>query len=828
MGIVYRFKWSYWLLLVFIVSSCSGGLIGKPTEIAKAIPNHVIFIVKANHLEQVDSTLAKLPYENVLRDFSWLNTVEQNHAALSAVLTKLTGAEVANFPMVSSLHLAKATALNSIHYYPLSLSKKAYHNLLEDNFSSSAKQQWNYENATFTEILIPELNQKMTLVYTSGILIASQESFLVEDAVKQLHSSNGILNDDAFQKVHNKESNDADLNVWFNLKNIKRWTSVFANPEGSNMLAKIKNYASWMLFDVYLNESDIYMTGLTSTTNKDVLHQYKGKSSCSHAMAEVLPVNTAIHNHFAAIPDSLKEYFNEAGINQCWSKILIEPLKQSEINEWICIFEKSENDVIDRTKVESLGAKLLGQENVHSKAEGQYFAVAKEANSIDNFFSSFKNKQVLANDESYTALSESLKGETNASIYVRSIYTKEAFKAIYNDNSNANQHFDVLRGFNQLALQFSHQNDVFHTNATFTYNPETTSRHSNIAWSTSLESPMIAGPQIIEFNGKGEHGVLVQDANFNLYLINKGGEIIWKKTLDSKWLGEAKALQLYNDNAKQITLNTELSWFLLDEDANDMAGFPLKFKDKATTGLTLAQLSGKHVVFIGLENKNLYGYEISGKPLTGWNPKNRVGILNFPVDVVLQNGKSYVVAHTDNGKLTIWNETGKELSSTNFKEDFNAPFYVDLKANPFKLKNVKSNGELVSFNPSGRVGKYKLSANKATTFRMANVTGNKDPEIIISDGKSVYIYSYTGSLIYRTNQAGDIEIVNPDEKGLEHIVVQNDDKIAVINSKGKISTAPDFYVGNQINFGHLIGENQTALVTNGTENEVICYRISVE
>ncbi len=226
-----RYQISFFIVIIFAFTGCKGGFMRNSVEIAKAIPNHAIFIVKANNLAALDTTLAQRPYEQALRDNSWLNKIEANHQAFSMILNTLINAEVANYPMVTSLHLAKATELNSIHYYPLQLSKKEYNRLLFEKFPSAAKQQWNYENAVFTEILIPDLNMKLALVYTGGILIASPESFLVEDAVKQMHSSNGILNDDEFKKVHNKEGKDSDLTVWLNLKNFDRWTSVFANPE---------------------------------------------------------------------------------------------------------------------------------------------------------------------------------------------------------------------------------------------------------------------------------------------------------------------------------------------------------------------------------------------------------------------------------------------------------------------------------------------------------------------------------------------------------------------------------------------------------------------
>jgi hypothetical protein len=824
-----RIQISFFIVIIFAFTSCKGGFMSNSVEIAKAIPNHVIFIVKANNLAILDTTLSLSPYEDAIRDNSWLNKIEANHRAFSMVLNTLVDAEATNFPMVTSLHLAKATELNSIHYYPLQISKKEYNRLLEAKFPSAGKQKWNYENAEFTEVIIPDLNIKLALVYSDGILIASPESFLAEDAVKQMHSSNGLLNDNEFKKVHNKESNDSDLTVWMNLKNTDRWASVFANPEGTETFAKFNQFASWMLLDIYLNESEISMTGITAASGKDILSFTKNKSNCTHNMADVLPVNTAIHSHFAAFPDSLASFKNDAAVQSCWSMVLIEPLKKSEISQWVCVFEQSPKQKFDKAKVELLGSKILGSNKVFAVAEGDFIFVAKQQAIVDKFHTSYKKKQVLSGDETYLALNANLNSETNLSFYIRSSYTKEAFRAIFQDETTFSSTFDGLKGFNQIAMQFTSKGDIFETSAYFTYNQNAVAKHTNSVWSAELEAPLISQPQIITIKSDGTKGVLAQDENFKLYLIGRDGEFIWTKKLDSKWLGSASPLKLYDDGAVQMTFNTELSWHLVDATGKDMAGFPLKFKEKAITGMTVARMDGKQVVFIGLENKNLYGYEISGKPLSGWNPKSNVGVLNHSVDIVNQGGKSFIITHTDQGKVTIWNSVGEEVAAHNFETEFSHPFFMDTRVTPFKVKNVKSDGELVSFNSDKRVGQFQLSANSALQFKMADVQGNDEPEIILSDGNTLYFYSYSGNLLYQSNVVGTFEVIQAENNQKAHIIVLDptNNKFKLLGEKGIPVSEPDLFVHSLMDFGHLIGPDQTNLVTKGEENQVNCYRISV-
>ena len=85
-------------------------------------------------------------------------------------------------------------------------------------------------------------------------------------------------------------------------------------------------------------------------------------------------------------------------------------------------------------------------------------------------------------------------------------------------------------------------------------------------------------PVIVALKGEDSKGILVQDTDLNLYLIDKSGNAIWKKQLESIWKGEAYALELFEGAGNVLTFNTETNWHLLDQDGADMAGFSFAFQ----------------------------------------------------------------------------------------------------------------------------------------------------------------------------------------------------------------------------------------------------------
>ena len=196
--------------------------------------------------------------------------------------------------MLASLHLESANKMNSIHYFPLSISVKTFQKLLKEHFPSAADQKWNYEDVDFYEILLPELEIKIAAAYSHGILIASPMAFLVEDAVKQLKSGKTLLNEAGFKTVYKKETDEADANIWMPFKNSKHWLSLFSSDDGLELMGDLSNFASWLLMDVYLNEAEIFLSGITSMDNGQQLSDWSGSGTCDHILDAYAPLKSQL------------------------------------------------------------------------------------------------------------------------------------------------------------------------------------------------------------------------------------------------------------------------------------------------------------------------------------------------------------------------------------------------------------------------------------------------------------------------------------------------------------------------------------------------------
>jgi outer membrane protein assembly factor BamB len=822
-------------LMLLGISACTT-LTGGASELVRAIPDNAAFIVKISHPEKFTEQLAARPYQEQVSGMILPEELMTNHDAFTSFLHK--GGylpEGSNVPLLSSLHLASASRMNSIHYFPLELKTGNFERQLEEHFPGSASQVWNYEGVHFHEVLLPDLGIKLTIAYTAGILIASPAAFLVEDAVKQLKGGKGLLADEGFKKVYRKETDKADANIWMPFANARIWMSLFASEQGLKELSGLEHLASWIMMDVYLNEDEIFLSGILSAETGSRLAGYRGSAACSQLSDEAVPFNTAGFVHRAFMTDTVAAILEENGLGHCWSSILIEPMNTSLEDHYIHLLP-----VTDEAVFESSGNGDGGPEGVlsrlffdnatcYTRKISGLLAFSTNRAMLENYVANISGGRNISGESAFLELKGDLRTDAVVTAYSRMLYNRESFRAIFESDDRAREAYNSLKGFSQAAIQLSSQDDIFQANATLKFSEDDGS-HTNLAWRSDLDAPVLAGPAVIQLGGPDNYAVIVQDTDFKLYLLDKSGKERWRRQLESRWMGEVHELDLFQGSNPSLAFNTESSWYLVDMDGKDMAGFPLRFKDNASAPMSLDKVGEDYLVFIPSRNGNLYGYELSGKPLQGWNPKEKTGIIRHAPQLVEEGGELYVTAVNEIGMAYIWDRNGNSKTRNAFGTAFPSDHFLDTKADPFKMKNVMQDGELVSMNQRGRVGRYRLQASGIRQFAMADIHGGTDPEILLSSGEAVWLFDYKGQLLWKKTIRGAMTVV--DLPGSTKSAIAMHDKTAgtfqLLDAGGQFMLAEPVPASghNYFTANDFLGSGQPALITSGQENEVLCYRVA--
>ena len=153
---------------------------------------------------------------------------------------------------------------------------------------------------------------------------------------------------------------------------------------------------------------------------------------------------------------------------------------------------------------------------------------------------------------------------------------------------------------------------------------------------------------------------MVQDAKYNVYLINNSGRILWKKPLDGKILGTIQQIDYYRNNKLQYIFNTKNSIYLIDRNGNFVDKYPIKLPSQATNGLSVVDYENNkdYRIFVATADRRVRLFDKRGNKITGWGFNRTEGVVKQPVKHFRSSSKDYIV-FSDNYKIYILNRRGK-------------------------------------------------------------------------------------------------------------------------------------------------------------------------
>lgn len=147
-------------------------------------------------------------------------------------------------------------------------------------------------------------------------------------------------------------------------------------------------------------------------------------------------------------------------------------------------------------------------------------------------------------------------------------------------------------------------------------------------------------------------GLLVQDAQQRLHLVDTIGTLRWSRTLEGPWLGPPCLVDYYGDGSPQYLGNTANAIHCLDASGRDLPGFPRPLQNPAANALVTSGLRADF--FLAARNGSLYGYDRQGRPLAGWNPGPNVGPVDWPLHFGQLGGRDYLFVLNRAGVLSTW------------------------------------------------------------------------------------------------------------------------------------------------------------------------------
>lgn len=488
---------------------------------------------------------------------------------------------------------------------------------------------------------------------------------------------------------------------------------------------------------------------------------------------------------------------------------------------------------------EQVDVKQFG--SVFCTVINNFLILAPNQNTIKIFIEQFLATQTLNKEGNYAKFDATLDPNCNIMLYANLFRMKQFLKA----NANAefanilNSEFEYYSKITPIALQAnSENNNYINAKGLIGYSKKQIAS-TTLLWNISLEDDPATAPHILENKKTNTKEIAVSDKKNNLYIINANGQIKLKKNLDQPILNKVLLVDFYNTGNYQYLFNTYSHIYLLNADGTNATGFPLKLTHEATAGITTVELDRNNIYFfVPCRNSGIYGYELSGKPLTGFSPSNNLGNIQSPLQFYNNNlpKEKYLIATNTAGGIYIIDLQGNVLKNIgNNASRLAAPPQLDWYSKKLKVISTTTHGNTtITYPQTGEsvTQNFCGSANSVVSdFFTANIIGSSTEEsVLLCNGKiKVYnpkekLFEYNLPTQNTPTEIFEVKIANADTKQIGALCKATN-QIYLLQKYGKIH--PNFPISATTAFviSDLHNANENILIAGGSEKNVFAYQI---
>ena len=374
--------------------------------------------------------------------------------------------------------------------------------------------------------------------------------------------------------------------------------------------------------------------------------------------------------------------------------------------------------------------------------------------------------KILAKDANFIQFMEQFSENTNLMTYINfkkcgNLYKSFASADLYEDME---PYIDTIAKFEAFGYQFNVNGNLFATNAFLKYNPKKDSKASLVE--TKLDTTFTFKPQKVTNHLTKQNEIILQDDATNLYLMNTGGEILWKRNIGEKILGTIQQVDCYKNGKLQFLFNTATKLYLVDRNGGDVKGFPVTIAGRASSGLNLMDYENNknYRILIPLSNGKILNYDISGALVKGFEFSGMPSQVQTPITYLSFDKKDYLVVVDVQGNIKIMGRKGEEKAKikgkvpASTKNDF-----VILKGKTFEksaVMNTDNSGTLtiLYFDGSSQKISFK-SCETSHKWYYVDVNGDKAEDVVILDNNTIEAYQMN------KNDLFSIETAEAETKG---------------------------------------------------------------
>lgn len=797
----------FWIVIVLAALAAGwyffmrpGGIKSEPID---AISSNALIVIDAKNLAAIENNFFSAPQWNDLRSIKLLNDLEVGTQLLNNFSD--TDPDLKN-ALATGKIVASAVTVNAGNAEYIFACKTSGYRLkkltwtLDDN--TAEVQSYSSNKELVYSYKIPGI--KVSCAMVGNIFLFSTSAVLVESAISQIKSSTGLNTDIAFKNIYNQSIKDTIPNVFINLEQLSFYAGSFLKKDYYKASQQLAGFTSWISLDLKFSESGIGISGYASSSKINaVLSGYTNAEFNFDDVDNFLIRNTAFAfqgNSALGIFENRKN--TSSNIKSDWGTWLgtsftyaiSQPYDASLNNKSYIIMQVIDEDLalkslsilsensssnynqyviytIPKTEImHAISGFGKGPETVYASVVQGYILVSASINQLMNVIDAYVNQQTLKQDKDYENLKSQVASNCNYSVYLNPALMSALVQNTFaSDSANA----FPLQKYSGLLMRFSATKNMHIVSGDILYASKA-KQQSGIAWKTQIDNPILNGPYTVFNHISGKENIFLQDTALQVYLISPDGSIEWKRKLNAPLTDKLYTIDFYKNGKKQILFAAADGIHMLDMLGRDVEGFPISVTTEVTSPLSLIDYDGKgdYRMFIGCQNGNIYGYYKDGKPLPGWSPLKKSGVITNEFSYVFSNQKDYILYSNAEGIISLKNRKGENRIKS-VKNDF-------ALITALIPDDTKNTNQLIAIDKQYKLLQITLDG-KITSNSISNETKDATLLDINKDNKT--------DLIYLTSTALVAESI--DKKPLWSFPIDNTDEYKIYT----YSNSKNAYIG---------------------------------
>jgi len=337
---------------------------------------------------------------------------------------------------------------------------------------------------------------------------------------------------------------------------------------------------------------------------------------------------------------------------------------------------------------------------------GSYVVVAPNRPAMEVFLEKYIGNQTLAQNTDFLQMAQRLSPKGRGLLLLNGGYLTRLLSQLFQEPIQDSQLKNDLSHLSQAGWMAAELTPTIGRKVAVALDHQVQTQQlpiSNVFWKTGLVAPTVT--PVFGFQQPDGPALLVQDKKTELYCLSAEGAIRWQKHLGNYIISSIYGIDFYQNGQKCFLFNTKTQVWLIDENGKELPGYPLSLKASATTGLSVVDFEKnlKFSYFVCCDNGNVYGFDLYGRAIDGWNPQPNVGKTVGSIVHFQQKGKDYLAVLNNQGVLSVFGRDGKlRFPAAQLPGTYVTPPVVYKSKLAAQFFCINSDGLIISFDANGK------------------------------------------------------------------------------------------------------------------------------